>query len=278
MLADMTAGLHSYTENDAWVNEAFSDFRRAWTARELVDVGIAAPPDFPPGKGWHYSNTNYVLLGMILAQVAGKPLGDALAERIFTPLGLAQNVVADDRCAARAIRARRHEADRCRASARTRPTAIRTGRRARANWSRRSTTCARGSWLTRRARLVSPAMQRERLTWMTMPPNTAQRAYGIGIGHFGGWLGHTGELPGYNTTGYYLPSKRATIVVAGQQRHRRRQGEPRAADHRGAGRRHSAGGSAPLAASACPWGRPVAGDPAPVDSSHHRGEVPCRTS
>ena len=35
-------------------------------------MGIKSPPDFPPGQGWHYSNTNYVLLGMILKQVTGK--------------------------------------------------------------------------------------------------------------------------------------------------------------------------------------------------------------
>ena len=66
MLADMTAGLHSYTEDDAWVKLAFSNFQREWTPRELVDAGLTQPPDFPPGQGWHYSNTNYVLLGMIL--------------------------------------------------------------------------------------------------------------------------------------------------------------------------------------------------------------------
>src|SRR4051812_41478665 len=64
MLADMTAGLHSYTEDEAWVKIAFSNFQRVWTPRELVDAGIAHEPDFAPGQGWHYSNTNYVLLGM----------------------------------------------------------------------------------------------------------------------------------------------------------------------------------------------------------------------
>ena len=61
--------------------------------------------------------------------------------------------------------------------------------------------------------LVSPQMQKERLTWMTMPPNTPERHYGIGIGEDHGWLGHTGELPGYNTAGYYLPDKKAIIVI-----------------------------------------------------------------
>ena len=61
--------------------------------------------------------------------------------------------------------------------------------------------------------LISPAMQKERLTWVTMPPNTPERHYGLGIGEDHGWLGHTGELPGYNTAAYYLPAKKAVIVV-----------------------------------------------------------------
>jgi D-alanyl-D-alanine carboxypeptidase len=84
MLADMTAGLHNYTEDEAWVKTAFSNFKRVWTPRELVDVGIKHPPDFPPGHGWHYSNTNYVLLGMILEQVTGKKIQLSFAEKVST--------------------------------------------------------------------------------------------------------------------------------------------------------------------------------------------------
>jgi D-alanyl-D-alanine carboxypeptidase len=46
-----------------------------------------------------------------------------------------------------------------------------------------------------------------------MPPNTPQRAYGLGIGIDHGWLGRSGELPGYNCGAYYLPEKKATVVV-----------------------------------------------------------------
>ena len=61
--------------------------------------------------------------------------------------------------------------------------------------------------------LISPAMQKERLTWVTMPPMTPEHAYGIGIAINHGWLGHTGELPGYNFTAHYLPAEKAVIVV-----------------------------------------------------------------
>jgi D-alanyl-D-alanine carboxypeptidase len=48
---------------------------------------------------------------------------------------------------------------------------------------------------------------------MTMPPMTQEHAYGIGIGIDHGWLGPTGELPGYNCSASYLPDNEAVIVV-----------------------------------------------------------------
>ena len=56
-------------------------------------------------------------------------------------------------------------------------------------------------------------MQKQRLTYVTFPPNTGQKKYGLGIGNDHGWLGHSGELPGYNTGAYYLPEKDATFVI-----------------------------------------------------------------
>ena len=64
--------------------------------------------------------------------------------------------------------------------------------------------------------LLRPEQQTERLDSFLgedVPPNTADRAYGLGIGREYGWLGHTGELPGYNTAVYYHPDLDATVVV-----------------------------------------------------------------
>jgi D-alanyl-D-alanine carboxypeptidase len=43
---------------------------------------------FKPGKGWHYSNTNYLILGVLAERIDGRPLGAQLQERFFDPLGL----------------------------------------------------------------------------------------------------------------------------------------------------------------------------------------------
>lgn len=212
MLADMTAGLHSYTENDAWVKTAFSDFKRVWTPRQLVDAGIKLPPDFPPGQGWHYSNTNYVLLGMILEQVTGKKIQESFAEKIFTPLGLAQTSWPVDSAMpqpyARGTTVQTLDNTLDDATNRNPSWAFTAGQLI-------STMDDLRTWVVSytTGTLISPEMQKQRMTWMTMPPNTPQRAYGIGMGISSGWLGHTGELPGYNCGAYYLPANKAVMVV-----------------------------------------------------------------
>ena len=50
------------------------------------------PLDFDPGTRWSYSNTGYTILGRVLEQVGGKPLGTLLEERIFRPLGMRQTM------------------------------------------------------------------------------------------------------------------------------------------------------------------------------------------
>ena len=58
------------------------------TEDELYHKITELPMDFQPGERWRYTNTNYVLLGMMIHRVTGKFYGDFLAERIFKPLGM----------------------------------------------------------------------------------------------------------------------------------------------------------------------------------------------
>src|SRR4051812_5159005 len=64
------------------------DKLHAWTPRELVALVADKPQEFPAGKGWAYSNTNYALAGMIIERAAGRSLADELERRIFKPLRL----------------------------------------------------------------------------------------------------------------------------------------------------------------------------------------------
>ncbi|WP_214406703.1 serine hydrolase domain-containing protein [Pseudonocardia lacus] len=66
---------------------------------ELVELGLSSPALFAPGQGWSYSNTNYVLAGLLVEAVTGNPVGDEITERIIEPIGLEDTYwpAADDR-------------------------------------------------------------------------------------------------------------------------------------------------------------------------------------
>jgi D-alanyl-D-alanine carboxypeptidase len=58
------------------------------TAEGIMDRWARKPLDFEPGTKWQYSNTNYVIAGVIVEKVSGTPLLQVLSQRVFTPLGM----------------------------------------------------------------------------------------------------------------------------------------------------------------------------------------------
>jgi D-alanyl-D-alanine carboxypeptidase len=79
---------------------------RVWTPRELVALVADQPLKFPPGTAWSYSNTGYILLGLIVEAAAGHTLDQELARLIFTPLGLRDTVFPDNSSAVPSPRSR----------------------------------------------------------------------------------------------------------------------------------------------------------------------------
>lgn len=89
-LLQHTSGLYDYLEDRRFVALAYAEPEREWAPQELVDYANQFPLSFAPGEegAWDYSNTNFVVLGMLIERVAGNPLAAELDARIFTPLGL----------------------------------------------------------------------------------------------------------------------------------------------------------------------------------------------
>jgi D-alanyl-D-alanine carboxypeptidase len=58
------------------------------TAQHILDLWARKPLDFTPGTKWQYSNTNYVIAGIIVEKASGMPLLQFLREKVFTPLGM----------------------------------------------------------------------------------------------------------------------------------------------------------------------------------------------
>lgn len=84
-----TSGIHDYeTESLKKKGAAFINLRNDYTEDELFKKFSGLPLDFPPGSKWSYSNSGYVLLGILIHKVTGQFYGDVLQERIFRPLGM----------------------------------------------------------------------------------------------------------------------------------------------------------------------------------------------
>ncbi len=58
------------------------------TAQKILDLWARKPLDFDPGTKWQYSNTNYVIAGVIVEKASGMPLLELLSAKVFTPLGM----------------------------------------------------------------------------------------------------------------------------------------------------------------------------------------------
>lgn len=76
-----TSGLPDYTAGTI-------DYRRDYTEDELLKFAYPLKLEFPPGARWNYSNTGYVVLGIVIHKASGQFYGDLLRERVFGPLGM----------------------------------------------------------------------------------------------------------------------------------------------------------------------------------------------
>ncbi|MEU7136319.1 serine hydrolase domain-containing protein [Streptomyces sp. NPDC046261] len=92
-LLNHTSGVFNYlddpTVREKAYGKAFLEHRHdAWSGEQLVRLAMTHAPNFAPGTGWYYSNTEYTLAAMIVERVTGHPYATELRRRITEPLGL----------------------------------------------------------------------------------------------------------------------------------------------------------------------------------------------
>ncbi|HUR37178.1 MAG TPA: serine hydrolase domain-containing protein [Terriglobales bacterium] len=81
-LLTMTSGYQDYWPQDYLMPEMM----QPTTAQHILDKWAGKPLDFEPGTKYQYSNTNYVIAGLIVEKASGMPIFDLLQKRVFTPL------------------------------------------------------------------------------------------------------------------------------------------------------------------------------------------------
>ncbi|QNE74843.1 serine hydrolase [Streptomyces finlayi] len=209
-LAEMRSGLFPYSADPDFDHDLLSDPSRTFTPQEVLAYGFKHKNTFRPGKQFQYSNSNLVLLGLVIEKVSGHRLADFIDRRVLRPAHLRHTLF--PKGAEFPEPHPRGYTDQTLSGEVTDST----------NWNP-SWAWAAGAMISdlhdlRRwaktvatGTLLSPETQAERLK--TLPTGFPGTSYGLGIMKSGGWIGHNGSIPGYETVTVYLPSQKATLVL-----------------------------------------------------------------
>ncbi|MEU9453011.1 serine hydrolase domain-containing protein [Streptomyces sp. NPDC048277] len=87
-LLQHTSGIHDDLPGYTTPEEYYQQRYDVHTPEQLIGRAMAHAPDFPPGEGWGYSNTGYILLDMIIQKATGRPAHQEIEDRVLRPLGL----------------------------------------------------------------------------------------------------------------------------------------------------------------------------------------------
>jgi len=93
MLLNHTSGIPDFFRNPAFDVALNKAKKQTWTAAQVLGRFVPKGAVFSPGQGWSYSNTNYLLLGVVAAQVGGAPWEELVRRELFEPLGLSSTYV-----------------------------------------------------------------------------------------------------------------------------------------------------------------------------------------
>ncbi|WP_175687722.1 serine hydrolase domain-containing protein [Burkholderia anthina] len=235
-LLTMRSGLYNYSTSLAFNETLDAQPDKVWTTDELLNIAKNQPVYFAPGTAFRYSNTNTVLLGLVIEQLTGMSAADAIRTRLFAPLGLTETALPpqdDTALPAPAPHgyqwgtnaettdsdALSPERQAAAANGTLQPTDVTT---VNTSWawtagSGISTATELGAYVQRMVGggYLNADLQAQRLASCTPidPSNPASASYCMGLAKFGTFYGHTGEIPGFNTFAGYDPVTKTTIVT-----------------------------------------------------------------
>jgi D-alanyl-D-alanine carboxypeptidase len=212
----MTAGIFSYTLDATFQAEYEANPLMPFSLQDLLAILRRNSPAFPPGESVQYSDTNYYLLGLIIEQLTGQPVGEATDRRILQPLRLTGTSypTTPEMPEPYAHGYNTEPGGTLRDVTRSNPAV------AGAAGAMLSTLDDLRLWTEALApgMLLSSTIQRERLQWAVFPGGEAlDYRYGLGIMAYDGFIGHSGGIAGYESMAFHLPEANATIVVLANQ-------------------------------------------------------------
>jgi len=210
-LLNHTSGVFDYTQSGAFRNSITANVFRQYSPRELVNFAVTGgQPYFTPGGGYRYSNTNYILLGIIIEAVTGHRAESEIKKRTIDRLGLR-----DTFFPAGAGLPGSHSEGYFESSGGLMADVTREN----VSWA--WTAGAMVSDLDdlriwadalSSGKLISKKMQAERLKWVDETGSPTGEKSGLGIEWRGGYIGFSGAIFGYMTEMYRDRSRGATII------------------------------------------------------------------
>jgi len=232
-LSEMRSGLYSYSFDTTFNNTLDQQPQKVWTPQELVDIAFSHPVNSPPGQEFNYSNTNIILLGMVIEKLTGMTASEAFQERIFSPLGLKDTSLPLDSDIPNphpqgySFGSNTSTIDTYALPAAAQPLAL-DGKLLPNN-----ETMANPSWAWTAGGAISTvqdmktyveamvdgglldaATQKIRMDSVQPSGAGSTASYGLGIARFDKLYGHDGQIPGYMTFMGHDPESGLTIVIA----------------------------------------------------------------
>ncbi len=219
-LLNHTSGIPNYT-NDAWFAARYILLaNKIWQPAELFRVIANKPLEFVSGSRHEYSNSNYILLGLLLEQASGKSYPQLLDERLLQPLGLTETFCLNR--PADLLTANGYDQSQLHLGL-VNVTGLRTSLESGAwaagcilSTSQDVAVFTRGLFS---GEILSAESLREMTSFVDAPDEHVpfQTGYGLGVRWLeiggDGYLGHTGTIPGYSGAAFYNTNSRDTIVI-----------------------------------------------------------------
>lgn len=226
-LGNHTSGIFDYSKADSFQESYGNNTSEYWSPKQLLAIALRNKPYFDPGQGWEYSNSNTLLLGLIIEKITGNSVAAEIQTRILKPLGMTQTSFPTTSAMPKPYAHGYFYSD----PSDTNPPDV-------SNWNP-SWAWAAGQMISTledlhsyakplaTGQLLSLQMQAERLKWSSesekpfsqavqpfLPAGTTvDYKYGFQIIDMDGGIGHAGNVPGYNTFFSYIPAQDATVIV-----------------------------------------------------------------
>ncbi|MEH6549900.1 MAG: serine hydrolase domain-containing protein [Pseudomonadales bacterium] len=222
-LLNHTSGVPNYTELAGYAQAVLSSPSQPWSFEKLIDLTLQGEMDFPAGEKWHYSNTGYMLLLLLIEKVTGESYGQCIDRYIIDQIGLRHTFVAQDIDKSKLTRGYSRD---------TNTEQLLEDITGDYNpwWCKTGLIASTAMDVTRfyQALFTSNLVSKESLALMTdaIPinqyagPHFIKPSYGLGLMidpqcDFGGSYGHGGDGPGFNSWSAYYPDfyGRAVIIT-----------------------------------------------------------------